>query len=168
MSLASFFSSLWAHIKAMFGGLEPELKTAIHIGVVVTENLENFVASPEADIITALIPGDTDDKIKALLVAKLPTVLVELKLVDATVDLTDPAAITTNVLAIFSALDPSVKPAFLHSLSILVAQVAADGKLSWADGVYLLQWYYDNEYKIVATSSDITSQSEDNSLNTPV
>jgi hypothetical protein len=33
---------------------------------------------------------------------------------------------------------------------VLVAQVAADGKLTWSDGVYLLQWYYDHEYQAAA------------------
>jgi hypothetical protein len=47
-------------------------------------------------------------------------------------------------------LDGDIKSGFLHNLSILLAQVAADGKLTWSDGVYVLQWYYQHEYKTAA------------------
>jgi hypothetical protein len=47
-------------------------------------------------------------------------------------------------------LDGDVQSSFLHSLSVLVSQVASDGKLTWSDGVYLLEWYYQNEYKPAA------------------
>jgi hypothetical protein len=53
-----------------------------------------------------------------------------------------------QVKALFNGIpDGDIKSAFLHNLSILVAQVAADGKLSWGDGVYILEWYYQHEYK---------------------
>src|ERR1700739_1991023 len=143
----SFLSKIWAHIKELFTGLPQDLKTAIHIGVQVTSVFTVLVQSPVADIITALIPGDIDDRIKEYLRAKLPQILIDLRLVDVTLGLTDPHEIAANALKVFQDLDPQAKPAFLHSLSILIAQIAADGKLSWSDGVYLLQWYYENEYK---------------------
>jgi hypothetical protein len=49
---------------------------------LVTENIKNFTDSPVADVLTVLIPGDIDDKIKDWLRAKLPVILTELKLVD--------------------------------------------------------------------------------------
>ncbi len=44
-------------------------------------------------------------------------------------------------------LDGDIKSSFLHTISILVAEAAADGKLTWSDGVYLLEWYYQHKYK---------------------
>jgi len=150
MSLQSFLSKIWDEIKALFSGMPAELQTAIHIGVIVTENLKNFVDSPTADVLTALIPGDADDELKDLLRARLPVILTELKLADSCAGLTDPAQITECAVKVLQGLDGDVQSAFLHSLSVLVAQVAADGKLSWADGVYLLQWYYQHNYKAAA------------------
>jgi hypothetical protein len=46
-------------------------------------------------------------------------------------------------------MDKNIKPGILHQLSILVAQIAADGKLSWSDGVLLSQWYYEHKFKVV-------------------
>jgi len=64
MSLSSFLSKIWSQIKALFDGIPAELKTAIHIGVEVTEKIKTFVDSPAADILTAIIPGDIDDEVK--------------------------------------------------------------------------------------------------------
>ena len=150
MSLQTFLSRLWSGIKDLFSGIPSELQTAIHIGVIVTENVKNFVDSPEADILTALIPGDADDELKDLLRAKLPAILTELKLADSCSSLTDPAQITACAVKVLQGLDGDVQSAFLHNLSVLVAEVAADGKLSWSDGVYLLEWYYQHEYKTVS------------------
>lgn len=147
MSLSSFLAKIWAEIKSLFDGIPAELKTAIHIGVLVTENIKNFVDSPAADILTAIIPGDVDDEIKNWLRAKLPTILTELKLADSCGSLTDPAAIAECAVKVLQGLDGDIQSSFLHSLSVMAAQVAADGKLTWSDGVYLLEWYYQNEYK---------------------
>jgi len=147
MSLQSFLSKIWSEIKSLFQQIPAEMKTAIHIGVIVTENIKTFVDSPTADVLTAIIPGDIDDEIKNWLRAKLPAILTELKLADSCSALTDPSAITVCAVKVLQGLDADVQSSFLHSLSVLIAGVASDGKLSWSDGVYLLQWYYEHEYK---------------------
>lgn len=150
MSLQSFLSRIWTEIKSLFDGIPSELKTAIHIGVVVTQNIKNFVDSPAADVLTAIIPGDIDDEIKNWLRAKLPEILTELKLADSCSGLTNPTDITACAIKVLQGLDGDIQSAFFHNLSVLVAEVAADGKLTWSDGVYLLQWYYKNEYQAAA------------------
>ncbi len=150
MSLKSFLNKIWDNVKSLFGGLPAELKTAVHIGVVVTENIKNFVDSPVADILTVLIPGDLDDEIKNWLRAKLPDLLTELKLADNCGNLTDPQQITQCAIKVLQALSGDLKSAFLHNLSIFIAQVASGGKLTWSDGVTILEWYYQNEFKATA------------------
>ena len=147
MSLKTVINKIWDEIAAIFNGFPAEMKTAIHIGVVVTENIKSFVDSPAADILTALLPGDIDDDIKNWLRAKLPAILTELKLADSCAGLTDPQQITACAVKVLQGLDGDIKSAFLHNLSIFVAQIASNGKLTWADGVAILEWYYQNEYK---------------------
>ena len=147
MSLQSFLSKIWTSIEKIFNSLESKLKDAVHIGVLITANINNFVFSPAADVLTAIIPGDLDDKIKQLLRAKLPHILTQLKLVDTTAELTDPDEIVRYAVMMLQTLDGDIRSAFLHNLSVMIAQVAADGKLSWADGVYILQWYYQHQFE---------------------
>lgn len=150
MSLTTFLSKIWAGIKNLFDGLPSELKTAVHIGVIVTQAIKTIVDSPEIDLLTAIIPGSIDDDIKNLLRAKIPVILTELKLADSCSNLVDPAQITACAIRVLQELDGDIKSAFLHNLSILIAQVAADGKLTWSDGVYILEWYYQNADKAAA------------------
>lgn len=152
MSLKTFIEKLWATITSLFQSFPSEIKNAIHIGVVVTENIKTFVDSPAADVLTALIPGDIDDEIKNLLRAKLPGILTELKLADSCSGLTDPKQITTCAIKVLQGLNGDIKNAFLHNLSIFIAQVAAKGNLTWSDGVTVLEWYYQNEYKAAPNS----------------
>jgi len=150
MSLKSFLEKIWGDLTSIFEKFPAELKVAVGSGVVLVENLKNFVNSPVADILTAIIPGSLDDSIKTLLRNKLPGILTDLKLVDTTLNLTDPNEIVANAIKVLQEMDPNVSPAFLHSISILVAQVAADGKLSWSDAVYIQQWYYNNVFQAAA------------------
>lgn len=147
-SIGHFLAKIWEGISKLFDSLPSELKVAIGIGVTVTEAIKKFVDSPTADVLTAIIPGDVDDKIKDLLRAKLPTILTELKLADSCSGLTDPNEIVACAITTLQQLDGDIKSAFLHNLSVLIAQVASDGKLTWSDGVYILQWYYDHKFDV--------------------
>lgn len=149
MSLRSFFNNLFQQIAKFFKGLLPELKQAVHKGVQIVEAIKDFdTTNPEvADILTAIIPGTWDDALKDKLRAALPKIVVELRLVDAAAGLTDPQEIMAAAVAFIQQLDGDYQSAALHDLSIITAQVAADGKLDWHDAVYLLQWYYEHKYK---------------------
>jgi hypothetical protein len=134
MSLKSFLEKIWAGIKTLFDKVPTNIKNAIHIGVVVTENIKTFVDSPVVDVLTALIPGDIDDKIKDLLRARLPVILTELKLADSCAALSDPNEVTACAIKVLQGITGDTQSAFFHNLSILIAQVAADDELSWSDG----------------------------------
>src|ERR1700742_3763039 len=121
MSLQTFLTKIWNQVKELFNGIPAELKTAIHVGVLVTENIKTFVDSPVADVLTAIIPGDIDDEIKNLLRAKLPGVLTELRLADSCGQLTDPDEITACAIKVLQGLDGDIKSAFLHNLSIIIS-----------------------------------------------
>jgi len=147
MSFGNFLKKVWGGIKSVFNDLPNDLKNAVHIGVVVTENVKKFVDSPGADILTAIIPTEVDDVIKARLRANLPKILTELKLADKCGQLTDPSEIVKCAVQTLQQIEGDFKSAFLHDLSILIAQVASDGKLDWKDGTYILQWYYTHKFK---------------------
>lgn len=145
--MKKIIKSIWTFLSGLFNRLNPALKKAINIGVAVTDAIKNFDEknSYVGDIITALIPGDVDDRIKVLLRANLPKIVIELKLVQATQGLTDPNEIMLAATKVIQQLSGDYRSAFLNSLAIITAQVAADGKLDWNDAAYLLKWYYDNK-----------------------
>ncbi|WP_342645001.1 hypothetical protein [Mucilaginibacter sp. CSA2-8R] len=148
--MKKFLSNLWKGIQAFFTGIHPDLQDAIHTGVVITEAIKNFVDSPFADALTSLTKTTVDDKLKQALRLALPKILLQLKLAEAVAGQDDPQVITASAIKALQSLDGNIKSAMLHNLSILIAQVAADGKLSWSDGAYVLEWYYKQKFKAAA------------------
>ncbi len=147
MSLKSILNAIGNFFANLFKDLAPIAKKAVAIGVQVTDAIKKFdTEHPDVtDIITKLIPGDADDRAAALIREKLPSVMIELRLVDATLGLTDPNEIVAAGTKVIQQLAGDYKSSFLNSLSIILSQVAADGKLDWDDAVYLGKWYYDHK-----------------------
>jgi hypothetical protein len=146
MSLKYFFNKIWKNLNLVFYRFPTNFKNAVHIGVVVTENIKNFIDSPVADALTAIIPGSVDDEIKRILRAKIPVILNNLRLIDAA-EHSNSQDITKQAIKVLQKLDPEIKINFLHSLSILITQAACDGKISWSDGVCIVEWYYKYKFK---------------------
>lgn len=151
MSLKTFVNRILGELKKAFSRMKPEIKKAVAIGVLVVDNIRKFVDSPIADVITTLIPGDVDDKVKILLREHLPKVFAEMKLVEQCGQLTDPNEIVfcgIRTLQQISGdwLKDGARKNFYDSLAVLLAQVAADGKLDWDDAKLIEKWYYDNKH----------------------
>lgn len=146
----NFFKKIWNSIKSVFDKFSPEAKKAIHIGVAIVDNMKSFVQSPVADIFTAIIPGNVDDRIKDLLRQYLPKIVIEMKLVDAVLGETDPQVIVQEAIATLQQItgdwiSDAARKNFYDSLAVLIAQVAADGKLTWDDAKAVVKWYYDHQ-----------------------
>lgn len=138
-------------IAKIFNGLAAKAKFAVGIGYNITNAIKNFdTKNPQvADIITALIPGDLDDKLKNKLREHLPKIVIQLKLVDNTLGLTDPNEIMMEAIRTLQQInsDYFIREGNLNNLSIIIAQVSADGKLDWNDAAYVLKWFFDNKNK---------------------
>lgn len=145
MSLKSFLSQIWADIKSLFEKLPGELQLATQIAVTITQSIKTQTDLPVVGIVTALIPSNVDDKIKAWLNQKLPDILMSLRLVEVISESKDPDEITAAAIKIIQTMDKNIQSAFLHDLGVLIAQEVAEARnntLSWSDGVYIIEWYY--------------------------
>lgn len=71
-AILSVFKANWKTFAVKVADKVPdELKEKLNIVIRIVELFKNFVDSPAADVITAIIPGDVDDKIKVFLRDKL-------------------------------------------------------------------------------------------------
>ena len=110
MSLKTFLKKILDQIKDLFGSIPSETAMALKIGITITENIKNFVASPLADVLTIIIPGNIDNMIKDKLRLSLPTILTELKLVESSLNLTQPNDIANAALETIKNMDKTIKP----------------------------------------------------------
>lgn len=147
MSIKSLLKKIWLTIQSLFDNFPASVKDAVHVGVTLTQNLKNYVDSPMADILTAIIPGNLDDKIKLALRAGIPIILFNLKLADQCGKSNDPEEITKCAINQLQSMSGEIKSSFLHSFSVLVTQLLSDGKISWSDGVCIVEWYYKQKLK---------------------
>jgi hypothetical protein len=150
MSLKSFLSQIWADIKSLFEKLPGEIQLAAQIAVTITESIKTLTDLPVAGIITMLIPGDIDDKIKTWLNQQLPDILTSLRLVEAMSESKDPDKITASAIKIIQSMDKNIQSVFLHDLGVLIAQEitkAQNSTLNWSDGIYIIEWYYQHKLK---------------------
>lgn len=147
MSLKSFFHAIGEFISNIFKKAEPVAKKAVAFAVDLTNKVKDFDDKNPGtvDLLTQIIPGSADDKVKTAIREKLPQIMTELKLVDSTLNLTDPNEIVASAIATLKTLSGDYKAAFLSSLANIVAVVAADGKLDMNDAILLVKWYYDHQ-----------------------
>jgi len=75
-SILGLFASKWPEFVAkLFTKIPDEVKEKVSLAVKIVNSIKVFIESPTADLITAIIPGDTDDKIKVWLRIFLPKLL---------------------------------------------------------------------------------------------
>jgi hypothetical protein len=147
MSIKNFLSHLWQSIKTLFDKVEKEVKKDVVVAISVVQRVKAIVDSPVADVVTALIPGSADDKVKELLRSWLPKVIIELSLVESVANIEDQNAQLQAILDKLKLSSDETKNAFYHSLASLVLQKLSDGKLSWSDAVAIAEYYYQNHVK---------------------
>ncbi|TWR25716.1 hypothetical protein FPZ43_15635 [Mucilaginibacter pallidiroseus] len=131
----------------MFTKFPGDLQNAVNTAVTITENLKKVIESPAIDILTAIIPGNLDDNLKIALRAAIPKILVNLKLSQKFEDDESSDKVLLNAVTALNKIDGQLKSAYLHNISVLVAQITADGKLTWGDGVFIVEWYYQKKFK---------------------
>lgn len=149
IKIGKWIAGIWKGIEKWFQKLPKPIQMALHVGVAVTDKLKNFVESDVADILTAVIPGDIDDKIKEKLREKLPVILVELKLAEKCSGLTGQELVACAIDTLRQ-MSADYKKGFLDELAVQIALVYADGKLTWDDLKYSIKWYYDHVHKKAA------------------
>lgn len=147
MSLKTFFNGIIAEIGKLFERELPEAKEAIDVAYHVTNAIKTFDTKLPfvADILTALLPAGISAETKDILRVRLPQIVVELRLIDVTLGLTDPDQILLAAIKAIEEMEGSVKSIFLNSLSIMISQAAADGHLAWDIAVYSAKWYFDHK-----------------------
>lgn len=138
--LTDFFKNIWERISRMWKHLNSDIKHLAPIVIAVVEKIKMIVESPVADVLTEVIPGDTDEAIKIKLREWLPKILIGLNMVESINDLPDDNAKLQAILALFNNVDPDLRKAHWHGLAALILEKLADGNLSWSDALAIAEY----------------------------
>ena len=130
-----FCNKVRARIKRILQQFDEYLDEHIDLALSVTTALKKFLASPAADIITALIPGDVDNVIRQHLLVALEKATDTLLITDKCRQHDDMGDKLLCLAEELRQRSPELRDALLHRLASLVA-----GEL---DGQRLKQSLYD-------------------------
>ena len=133
-----FLKKLWERIKALYLNLRPDTKHAIIVAIEVTSKLNNFVQSASADVLTAIIPGTLDDRMKEKLRIILPEVLKALKLAETGVD--NPEAVILEAIKRLKELEGDAKSGILHVIAAMITRKLT--QIKWSDTVAVVEYKY--------------------------
>ena len=135
-----FLKKLWEQIKALYLSLRPDTKHAIIVSIEVTTKLNNFVQSGTADILTAIIPGTLDDRMKDKLRIILPEVLKALHLAGYVSD--HPQEIVSEAIERLKKMEGDAKSGMLHIIASMITRKLT--KIKWSDTVAVVEYRYNS------------------------
>lgn len=130
-SLVSFFKNLTAKTKE----LTPEI-------IQVVENVKNFVDSPGADFLTAVIPGTLDNWVQDILKIAIPKLLNILNTVESFNDILDQNEKSKAIVASFQVQEQDAQDMFFHNLASKLVQKTTDEP--WSKSIFIAEGAYKN------------------------
>lgn len=140
MKIFEFLKDLWNWIVEQFQKIDEDLKAIGTIAVNVVEALKEFVESDKAALITELIPGDVDDKIRAFLLDIIPEALSTSALIRDSGSMTPDEAIVAWIKKASELDHDTVSGEYLSVAAKIVKKLALymkDGKLSITEAMGL-------------------------------
>lgn len=147
MSLKTFLAGLVHTIGHFFKNLAPQVKHAVKTASDIVEAIKTFDSKNPiaADLLTSIIPGNLDDEMKAKARAALPKIATDLRLVGDVTGSETSEELMTSAKALIDGMSGDIKSATLHSYATLLSTILADGKIDWADAVYISQFIHDHQ-----------------------
>lgn len=144
----AFLSLLWANVDRLVEKIAP-------IAIKIVEEIKKVNESTSGDIveliISKVIPGTTDDAILKAIREKLkeilPKTLLALNISAEISNLTDPEEQLRAIIKAINLSSDQAQNAFYHSISAMIIDALADGKLTWSESVQIVEHYYVNFYK---------------------
>jgi hypothetical protein len=138
--MKKFIKNLIAKIATLFKAIAPRYKTALTVAVNVIDALDAAIKNPAADIFVAITPIPGDDMMLKWLRVYLPNFLLQFKLFAQLSHLTDTQEIIIKASEILQGLDQHDRNGERLKLATALAMdIAADGKIDWADAVKIVQ-----------------------------
>jgi hypothetical protein len=145
-AVGRILQSIGRTIAKLFGTLDETTKILVRVSKEVVNNMKLIDETHVGDILTALIPGNVDDKIYAKLKDLIPKALDAIALAEEFANIADPNEKMRAILLKINSSTSEGKKIFYTGLAALFLELTADGDLSWADSGKLTGYYYENEH----------------------
>ena len=136
---AILFSAVGRYFNKLFLKAKVFLNKEIPVAISIVESLKFFVERPETASFVKLTNTGVDDAIHAKALDFLPKLLVQLKIANNCLSLATNDEIIQCALNHLKSLQPTDRYGYWLMISSHLSHYLADGKLSWAEIVTLVQ-----------------------------
>lgn len=148
MSFLKFFAKLWNAIADLFGRIGPQARRIIAQANQVVERIKNYVDDPKIDVITALIPGNSDDLIVAAARVLLGKVLRVLAFIRDDDFESENEANRAAVLRLKDTGDATANKIIRHGIASALTEAMTKGTdkaIPWSEATALQEHFHKNE-----------------------
>lgn len=137
--MKKFFNKIVAFLKMLFGiNLNSWIKEHVRPSIDFVERFKNILNSPVADILTTLIPGDWDDKLRNKMIDNLTKALTILYGADAFADATTLEDKLLKIIQLIKTLTPAMQQAMLFKLASELSKVSSGSNVIKGHSIDLL------------------------------
>lgn len=155
MKIKLFLTQIWVFLSSLWTKASDEVKKITPIAIGAVNALKGINDSFAGDIIetvlSAIIPGKVDDivihNVRVKLKEILPKVIKQLNIANSISNIQDPNEQLKAIVVAINMSSDETKNIYYHSLSVLILQSLADGKLTWSESVQIAEFYYTKIYK---------------------
>lgn len=143
MSLKHLLNTVLEEMSDFIQHILPSTKHLLDAAIHIVNVLNKIVVSEASELLTMIIPGDLDNKIRAKLIDRLPQILVGLKLAKDELDKSPDEIILEGIKTIQS-MEPDIKAVTLQSIFQLVGNTITDDSVKLSDLQKIGQSFYEH------------------------
>lgn len=139
----SFITRAWNKIKSLFHNIPDELRDVIKDSLEITRRIKALLESPEADIVTAIIPGYWDDQKRQQAIEILATIIPQLMRIEDCKG--DMKCLFVHLLSVLRERAKKDQHATLFALASLFVQAWDNGRYKESQYDFYVQLAYTAE-----------------------
>jgi hypothetical protein len=153
-SIGIFFTSLFKKVTGKDNDVVFEVpKIAVSVETInhvidMVNNIKRIIGSPAAVLLTDLIPGTLDNKIRLLLLDATLPILAGLTFSKKWLVTENKDVLLLDLLNKVSFSDDADKDSFYHSLAARLIVAASDGKVTWSESASLIELYFKHIFAV--------------------
>lgn len=126
--MKKFFRRIVQFIKTLFSNVDEWIHENIQPSIETVQRLKLLFDNPVVDALTALIPGDADDKVKIWIRTNLDKAIIKLAPLPDIINEPDASLKIVKLIEWIKSLSPSMQKGALLRLASEMAKAANDGK----------------------------------------
>lgn len=141
---------IWNGIRKAYRGITGITSEMIPIAINVVEGIKKVMDSQVDDVVLAILsvvfPGVANNplvgKVKKFVEEKLPSILLNLKIINSIAGIDNPNEQLKAILAQFKLSSDEQKNVAYHEIAYLSMEALADGKITRSEAIVLSEFYY--------------------------